>query len=89
MQLDAKTDLYAPWSDTIAPMLNDREYKPNVLLDGHGFLTEVNSSIPPEERRSGPILREDYNKLRPKFSVALTNWSKSGQNEVDNFLDYV
>lgn len=34
-------------------------------------------------------LRTEFQKLRPKYTAAHQNWSKSDQLETDNFIDFV
>ena len=82
-------DRYVPWSEEIAPKFNNASYRPHVSFDGHGLLAAVDASRPPLQNRPGLVLKEDFSKLRPKFTLALSNWSISSQNEVDNFLDFV
>ena len=88
-ELDAGVTRFAPWSETIARIFNNREYKPNVKFYAEESLLDVNASKCPPVMRTGPALRSEFTKLRPKFTLSYANFSKSGHNEVDNFVDYV
>ena len=88
-QVDGRMDRYVHWSEEIAPKFNNASYRPHVSFDGHGLLAATDASRPPLQDRPCLVLKEDFNKLRPMFTLALSNWSKSGQDEVNNFLDFV
>lgn len=88
-ELDAGINRFAPWSDIIARIYNNKDYAPKKPLDGYGHLADVDCSQLPPETRTGGRFRAEFNNLRPKFSTCYKNWSKSGHLEVDNFIDYV
>jgi len=88
-KLDANFDRFAGWRTVIEPKFNDDSYCPYKHFDGFGFLNEVDSTRAAVEHRSGDMLRSEVYKLRGKFSDAYAGWCHSGQNEVENFPDYV
>ena len=82
-ELDAR--LVAPFDAEFFQLFNNSEFKPahpeptNILLAG----MNPNSFT----RREGHTLKTKYSDMRKEFTIVYDNWSKSGQNNPDNFWD--
>ena len=85
-QLDREYNRDAFWSDTIAKLFNDPNYRP--FYSFHGVVEGIDTSEPPTVTRDGPYLKRQYRAARKCFSVAYHNWSKSGHNDRDLFCRF-
>ena len=76
------------WASDVEPMFNDEEYQPERPLRMPIELDDVSPALAPPCFRSGEVLKKHYRNIRAIFTKHYQNWSRSGQNDPDNFLQF-
>jgi hypothetical protein len=79
---------FDPGSNEFVNLSNGPKFQPEVSEVAGGAVQELLDVFDPSElrqQRSGARLGARWQKLRSLFTVAYTNWSKSGQNDDENF----
>ena len=51
-------------------------------------LVSIDASLLSEVHRSGTELRKLFNEVRSQFTMAYSRWTKSGQNDPSNFIEF-
>jgi len=65
------------WATLAEEKFNDKDYKPDVDL--RGVVDGAHAEKCPMQRWQGAQLKKQYTEIRPHFTMAHKNWSKSGQ----------
>jgi hypothetical protein len=80
-----------PWSNEFIELFNDPAYEPQVPEISGGAVQELLDKFEPWEAkntREGARLKERWQKIRSSFTVAYSNWSRSGHNDQETFPSY-
>jgi hypothetical protein len=92
-QLDAKHDSDQVWSDTVLPLFIDPHFRPSaflplLMLQRFKDPNVLDFGKIPEREVTAPQLRKCFYDMRGEFSKCYSRWSRSGQNEAENFPDF-
>jgi hypothetical protein len=92
-QLDSKQDPDRVWSDTVLPRFQDPNFKPSVfvpliMLQKFKNPEALDFSKVPDREMTASHLRKTFYELRGEFSKCYSRWSRSGQNDPENFSDF-
>ena len=80
-ELDSRVQFDACWSNTIAPAFNSKDYKP--IEPYHQLISNIDTSFPPSEQRSGPYLRTMFYQVRAEFAQVYHSMNVSGEFDND------
>jgi hypothetical protein len=92
-QLDSKHDPDIFWSDTVLQRFQDRQFKPSafvplIYLQTFWNPEALDFSTVPDRELSASYLRKSIHELRGEISKCYSRWSRSGQNDPENFPDF-
>jgi hypothetical protein len=92
-QLDAKHDADHVWSDQILPLFRDTRFKPFIvvpirMLQKFKDPDLLDFTKLPEREVTAAQLRKWFYDVRGEFSKCYSRWSRSGQNDPENFQEF-